>query len=150
MKLLLSLFVITIFSACAGTSSPPTPYPTSTPYPTPTSVPADEALAQAIYDRIDRDDTIPAVGKEVVISLFSRKPTFAFQDNQGLALQFSIPHYPPPAEAKKAAVLLMGTAVNMAAEQGVPLDGVEVVYFHKGEPWAALAAQPPWREQQSF
>ena len=46
-----------------------TPYPTYTPYPTSTPVPFDYALLNAIYERIQVDDTIPALGKKPVISL---------------------------------------------------------------------------------
>lgn len=127
-----------------------TPYPTATPYPTPTTISTDEVFAQAVYNRIDADERMPAAGKEAVISLFAHRPTFAFAENKGLVVQFNIPRYPTPLEAKLAAYQLIEAAVSTAAEQGITLDGAEVVYSHEGEPWAALASKPPWGDDQLF
>lgn len=151
-----SLLLALCLSACLAAPSQPTPYPTftpyptSTPYPTPTGLPADEALVQAVYTRIDEDEQMPAVGKEAVMSLFFQRPTFAFRENKGLVVQFSIPRYPTPLEAKLAAYQLVEAAVKVAREQSVAVEGVEVVYFHQGEPWAALASKPPWGDDALF
>jgi hypothetical protein len=141
----------------AASPPPPTPYPTytplptATPYPTPKSIPADEAFINALYDRIDRDDTIPESGKLAVAALYFKKPTYAFRDNTGLVLQFNILDYPDPVEAKKAAVLLMGTGVSVASEHRIKLDGVEVVYYKdETQPWLALWSTPPFGAEQFF
>jgi hypothetical protein len=157
MKPLLTIFVTVLLSACTSTALAPTPYPTSTnyplstPYPTYTTTPPDEAFIKDLYDRIDRDDTIPPSGKLAVAALYYQKPTFAFRDNKGLVLQFNILDYPDPAEAKKAAVLLMGTGVSVASEHGIQLDGVEVVYYKdETQPWLALWSTPPFGAEQIF
>jgi hypothetical protein len=41
---------------------------------------------------------------------------YAFRDNTDLILQFNILDYPDAIEAKKVAVLLMGTGVRVAGE----------------------------------
>jgi hypothetical protein len=145
-----------LLAACASAPLPtPTPYPTSTPYPTntpyPTPIPPDEAFINDLYDRIDRDDTIPESGKLAIAALYYQKPTFAFRDNTDLVLQFNILDYPAPAEAKKAAVLLMGTGVIVAGEHGIQLDGIEVVYYKdETQPWLALWSTPPFGAEQFF
>jgi hypothetical protein len=154
---LLMVVIITCISACiTDPTLPPTPYPTSTlyptstPYPTPTGQPADEAFAQAIYERIGINEQMPAVGQETVIWIFYKRPTFAFPDNRGLVVQFTIPRYPTPLEAKLAAYQLVEAAVSVAAEQSIAVGGIEVVYFHEEEPWVALASTPPWGDDQLF
>jgi hypothetical protein len=146
--IILILFVV---SACASTALNPTPYPTytpyptSTPYPTFTPIPPDEAFINALYDRIDRDDTIPESGKLAIASLYYEKPSFAFRDNQGVVLQFNILSVPDEPELRKSATLLMGTSVIVAGEHGVSLSGIEVVFYVKeNDPWLALALAPPW------
>jgi hypothetical protein len=142
-----------ILSACATVPNPTptfyptyTPYPTSTPYPIPTSIPADEAFVNALYDRLDKDDTIPQSGKEAVIALYANKPTFVFRNSRGIVLQFNVFEMPDnEPEIKKTAVLLIGTGVVVAGEHNVPLSGIEVVYYTADEePWLALALAPPW------
>ncbi len=144
-RLGLNLFYLLVLCLPACLSGPvlPTPYPTAIPYPTPTGLPADEVFAQAVYGRIESDEDMPAVGQEAVISLFFRRPTFAFPANKGLVVQFNIPRYPTPLEAKLAAYQLVAAAVGAAKEQSVAVEGREVVYFHEGEPWLALASKPP-------
>jgi hypothetical protein len=93
---------------------------------------------------------MPAVGKEAVLSLFFQQPTFAFRENKGLVMQFNIPRYPTSLEAKLAAYQLVAAAVDAAKEQSVAVVGVEVVYFHEGEPWVALASKPPWGDDALF
>lgn len=138
-----------MLSACTSTALTPTPYPTSTLYPTP--IPPDEAFINELYDRIDRDDTIPQSGKQAIASLYFKQPTFAFRNNTGLILQFNILDYPDPLEAKKAAVLLMGTGVAVAAEHQIKLDGVEVVYYRdETQPWLTLWSTPPFGAEQIF
>jgi hypothetical protein len=152
----LPIFVAVVFlPGCTSTALAPTPYPiytplpTSTPYPTP--IPADEAFINTIYDRIDRDDTIPPSGKLAIAALYYKKPTYTFKYNPGLVLQFNILDYPNPTEAKKAAVLLMGMGVIVASEHGVQLDGIEVIYYKdETQPWLALWSTPPFGAEQFF
>jgi hypothetical protein len=151
----LSLLILMILSSSSGCVSivikndTPTPYPTYTPYPTstpyPTATPFGEAFLKDLLDRIQADDTIPAVGKKVAIALVVQEPTYIFKHNQGIVLQFNIPGVPEEPELKRSAVLLIGTGVVVAGEHDIPLSGIEVV-FHltEGDPWLALALVPPW------
>lgn len=145
MKLLLVILILASLSACTSAALPPIPYPT------PMLIPTDEAFINDLYDHIDRDDTIPPTGKLAVAALYDKKPTYKFRDNTGLVLQFNILDYPNPLEAKNAAVLLMGTGVSVAAEHGIRLDGVEVI-FYKDEtlPWLTLWTTPPFGAEQIF
>jgi len=89
------------------------------------------AFAQASYRRVDADERMPAVGREAVIALVSRHPTATFAQNKGLVVQFNIPRYPTPLEAKLAAYQLVAAAVSAAREHNITLAGVEVLYFHQ-------------------
>ncbi len=149
MRVLFLLFTIAILSACVATLTPNptyTPYPTYTSNPTYTPIPFDEAFADALYARIEIDDTIPPSGKGAVIALIGNQPTFAFRDNRGIILQFNVFDMPDnEPEITKTAQLLIGTGFIVAAEHSIPLEGIEVVFYTKEqEPWLALALGPPW------
>jgi len=154
MRLLTLLFTIAILSACASSvSSTTTPYPTYTPYPTSTSypthtpIPFDEAFLNALYGRIQIDDTIPANGKDPILALTGDKGTFAFEG--GLILQFIVDLPDSEDGFKKTAVLLIGNGVITANEYGVELDGVEVVFYTSNdEPWLAISSVSPWQAEQ--
>lgn len=150
------LMILIYTSACTTTtteSKPSTPYPTSAPYPTSTQylthtpVPIAEAFLNALYDRIQIDDTIPDNGKDPVLALTDDRSTFGFES--GLILQFIVDLPDTDDDFKKTAVLLIGNAVITANEHGIPLDGVEVVFYTpKDEPWLAMTSAPPWQGKQ--
>lgn len=147
--LTLCALILLVLSAC--TSTPP-PIPTATPLLTATltatPIPADEVFAQAIYHRLDVDDTIPREGREATISMFMGRSTLLFPENQGLVLVFEVPTVPSSQEeTTKAAVMLIGTAVGVAEEQGVPLSGVEVIFYAGTEAYLGFRAEPPWSVQ---
>lgn len=150
MKYLPIILIVVLLPACGLAQAPtPTPYPTYTAYPIstpyPTLTPFDEAFLRDLQNRIQLDDTIPAISKKVVIALVGQEPTYVFKHNQGIVLQYNIPNVPNEPELKKTATLLIGTGVIVAGEHGIPLSGIEVVfYLNENEPWLALALVPPW------
>lgn len=133
--------------------TPPAATPTPLPAPaaTPTGVPApapDEAFVGAIYHRLDVDDTIPPPGREATISLFWQRPTALFPENDGLVLVYEVPGVPAgQTDTTQAAMQLIGTAVGVADEQGVPLDGIEVIFYTDAQPFIGFRAAPPWSAQ---
>jgi hypothetical protein len=108
-------------------------------------IPADEDFTEAIYHRLDVDDTIPREGRRARISMFLGWPTLLFPENQGLVLVFEVPNIPiNQEETTRAAVMLIGTAVGVTEEQGVPLSGVEVIFYAGTEASLGFRAAPPW------
>ena len=150
------LMTLIYTSACTVTTveripsapySTATTYPASTPYPTHTPVPIAEAFLNALYGRIQIDDTIPDNGKDPVLALTDDRSTFAFES--GLILQLIVDLPDSENDFKKTAVLLIGNAVITANEHGILLDGVEVVFYTpKDNPWLAMASVPPWQADQ--
>ncbi len=154
MKHIVILLTVIILSACTG--APPAPTPTlqaqtpTTATATATSLPPDEQFIAALYDRIDIDDTIPPAGKRAIAALYVGRPTYIFEKNEGVVLQFNILDVPSTQqETTQAAVQLIGTAVIVASEHQIHLDGIEVVYFAtEDKPYVAFHAIPPWGAEQ--
>ncbi len=146
MKLLSLLLLPLIFVACAPAPTPLptyTPYPTSTPYPTPRPAGAD--FLEALQIRVERDDSIPLVGRESIMALIGLRPTYVFIEDPGLVLQYNVALPQRESDIKKTAVLLIGTGIIVAGEYGTPLTGIEVVFYTTDqEPWLAMALAPPW------
>jgi hypothetical protein len=70
-----------------------------------------------IYHRLSVDDTILNTGRQATVSLFMDRPTALFPDNQDLVLVFEVPTVPKnQEETTRAAVMLVGTAVSVAAD----------------------------------
>lgn len=116
MKFLIAILTIVILTACTtSTALPPTPQAAT---PTLSSdLPPDEAFVNEIYHRLSVDDTIHDAGRQATISLFMDHPTALFPDNQGLVLVFEVPTVPTSQEeTTRAAVMLVGTAVSVAAD----------------------------------
>lgn len=147
MKSLLALFATIFLLSCTSTVSTATP-PTrtvQTAASTSTVIPPDEVFVNEIYHRLSVDDIIPAAGRQATISLFSGRPTALFPDNQGLVLVYTVPTVPPSQEeTTQVAVMLVGTAVGVAADLGVALSGVEVIFYANTEPFIGFRARPPW------
>jgi hypothetical protein len=147
--LYLPVFVFLFALAACG---PATLEPTATAIPTPTPIStatatpvAGEAFLEAVDEWIKADDSLPPAGREAVVALHGMRPTFVFPENQGLVLQFNVVGVPEERQIKKTAVLLMGTGVIKAQDYGVPLAGIEVVFYAaEDRPWLALASVPPW------
>lgn len=84
--------------------------PTSTIVPT---LAPDEAFAQAIYHRLNVDDTTPVAGKQVRISLYHNRPSTLFPANASLVLVYEVPVVPPSQEeTTKAAVRLNAAGIE--------------------------------------
>lgn len=147
---LLALFAAAILSACtstAPTSAPQIAIPTFTRQaPTPSaSVFPNEVLVNEIYHRLDIDTTIPDAGRQATISLFMNRPTALFPNNQGLVLVYEVPTVPlTQEETTQIAIMLVGTAVGVAADIGVALSGVEVIFYTDATPFIGFRATPPW------
>jgi hypothetical protein len=108
---------------------------------------AGEAFLEAVDAWIKQDDSLHPAGREAMVALHGRRPTFVFPENQGLVLQFNVVGVPDnqEREIKKTAVLLIGTGVIKAQDYGIPLEGIEVVFYvREDKPWMALASVPPW------
>lgn len=119
MKSLIAILATAVLAACTpSTALPPTPQAaTST---LSSDLPPDEAFVNEIYHRLSVDDTIPNAGRQATISLFMDRPTALFPDNQDLVLVFEVPTVPKnQEETTRAAVMLVGTAVSVAADSGV-------------------------------
>lgn len=159
MQRVILLIILALLAGCNAaqlpTSTPPppptsTPYPTSTLYPIYTPIPpVEEAFLEALQHRVNVDDTIPKAGREAVIALIGRQPTYVYPENPGLVLQYTVALPETQEETKKISVLLIGTGVIVAGEYNLPLWGIEVVFLAKaGEPWFATASIPPWGEDE--
>lgn len=140
--------MLLILSACTTVSPAPTivPTPTEPPIPTPTQLSEREIFLRAVQDQVTKNDTIPQSGRDSVIAVIGNQPTYAFPENKGIVLQFNVFEMPTVEEdIKKTAILLIGVGHNVAGEYQVPITGIEVVYYlEDGEPWLALALEPPW------
>lgn len=128
-----------LFAGCGAAATLP---PTTAPSPTP-----DTAFIKTVRHRLSGDDTIPVPARQAEINLYQNRPTALFPDNGGLVLGYELlttPH--SQAEATRAAVLLMGTAVSVARDQGVPLSGVEVIFYagDRTRPFIGFRVEPPW------
>lgn len=149
MKLLLALFAIIVLLSCSSrlvsNATPPMATPLS-PTPVPSAaIPPDRVFVNEVYHRLTVDDTIPDAGRQAIINLFMKKPTALFPDNTGLVLVYEIPTVPPTQEeTTQAAVMLVGTAVGVAADLGIALSGVEVIFYAKSTPFIGFRAKPPW------
>jgi hypothetical protein len=148
---LLVIPILALLPACtpsaALTPTLPPATPTLIPEPaTPSpSIPSNQAFVNEIYHRLEVDDTIPATGRLATISLFSGHPTAFFPDNTGLVLVYEVPTVAPSQEeTTQAAVMLVGTAVGVAADFGITLSGVEVIFYAGAEPFIGFRARPPW------
>ena len=80
--------------------------------------------------------------------MFLGWPTLLFPENQGLVLVFEVPNILiNQEETTKVAVMLIGTAVGVAEEQGVPFSGVEVIFYAGTEAYLGFRAELPWSGQ---
>ena len=80
--------------------------------------------------------------------MFLGRPTLLFPKDQGLVLVFEVSTVPVnQEETTKAAAILIGTAVGVVEEHGVPLSGVEVIFYAGSEAYLGFRAEPPWSVQ---
>lgn len=144
MKPLIAIFATIILAACTtSTALPLTPQAATRTLSA--DLPSDEAFMNEIYRRLSVDDTIPDAGRQARISLFMDRPTALFPDNQGSVLVFEVPTVPTSQEqTTQVAVMLIGTAVSVAADMGVGLGGVEVIFYANSAPFVGFRATPPW------
>ncbi|MCL4299043.1 MAG: hypothetical protein KJ077_25125 [Anaerolineae bacterium] len=146
MKPVLAIFAITVLLSCSTSRPVSNATPPKVPTPIPSAVmPPDRAFVNEVYHRLTVDDTIPDAGRQAIINLFMKKPTALFPDNTGLVLVYEIPTVPPTQEeTTQAAVMLVGTAVGVAADLGIALSGVEVIFYTNTTPFIGFRAKPPW------